>query len=193
MQIKSKQFFYVSIVLLLISAGAVGAAFVTGQNQLKAKSEVVSNLLAERDVSREKILLLQKAQVDAENIESVQILLDRLLPAKKEQEKLIADVIYTATGEAGIPFSQVSSFSFTGGNEPSDLSGTKPSIGNAGVFEYPFSLQINSISYATLLKLLSEIETNGRIVQVENIQISPESENPDNVSVNLSTKAFLKP
>ncbi len=142
---------------------------------------------------REKILQLQNAQQDVENLDDVTALLDRLLPQKKEQEKLIADVIFTATSEAGIPFSQVSSFSFSGSGEPSDLSGTVKSVDNPGVYEYPFTLQISDITYETLLGLLKEIETNDRIVQVANIQISPLGNGTSAVSVTIAAKAYIRP
>jgi len=190
---KPKQFFFILLTLLLVSLVSVIGAFLWGSDQLEVKSSEVSALIAERDVGREKILRLQNTRQDVENLDEVTLLLNRLLPEKKEQEKLIADIIYTATSEADIPFSQVSSFSFSGGSEPSDLSGTIASKGNPGVYEYPFTLQINEITYETLLQLLQEIETNGRIVQVENIQISPTSVNSSTVSVTISAKAYIRP
>ena len=151
---KPKQFFFILLTLLLVSLVSVIGAFLWGSDQLEVKSSEVSALIAERDVGREKILRLQNTRQDVENLDEVTLLLNRLLPEKKEQEKLIADIIYTATSEADIPFSQVSSFSFSGGSEPSDLSGTIASKGNPGVYEYPFTLQINEITYETLLQLL---------------------------------------
>jgi Tfp pilus assembly protein PilO len=190
---RSKQFFFVTLVLLLLSAASIIGAFTWGDGNLAAKSSEVAGLIAERDISREKILRLQNSQQGVVDLDEVTLLLDRLLPQKKEQEKLIADVIYTATSEANIPFSQVSSFSFSGGSEPSDLSGTIVSKGNPGVYEYPFTLRIDEIDYSTLLKLLQEIETNGRIVQVENIQITPTGANSTIVSANISAKAYIRP
>jgi Tfp pilus assembly protein PilO len=190
---QAKKFFFIMTALLLLSLVGIVGAFIWGKSQLETKASEMSMLLAERDATHERILRLQKAQGDTDNLEEITLLLDQLLPSEKQQDTLIADVIYTATAEAGIPFSQVSAFSFTGGNEPSDLSGTTLSEDQPGIYEYPFTLQINNISYATLLNLLVEIETNGRIVQVDNIQIAPDGDNPNNVSVNLSTKAYLKP
>lgn len=190
---KAKQSFYVLIAALILSAGGIVGAFYWGNNQLKAKSSVISDLIAAKDISQEKIINLQKAQKDTENLREVTELLDNLLPTTKQQEELIADIIFTATAESGIPFNQVSSFSFSGSSEPDTLSGTVLSKENPGVYEYPFTLQINEITYATLLKLLTEIETNGRIVQVDNIQISPDGDNASLLSVSLSTKAYLKP
>ena len=181
------------ITALVLSVLGIVGAYYWGDKQLQQKASDISNLLADRDVSQEKIIELKNAKQDANDIVEVNNLIDVLLPAKKEQEKLIADIIYTATAEAGIPFTKVISFSFSGGNEPNDLSGTVASKDNPGVYEYPFLLQIKDISYATLLKLLVEIENNGRIVQVDNIQIAPDATDPDSLEVSLNTKAYLKP
>jgi Tfp pilus assembly protein PilO len=189
---KAKQFFFVLLGLLALSIVGIVGAYRWGSIQLEAKANTISDLQADNDISAEKIIKLQKAQQDSNNIEEVSALLDRLLPKQKEQEKLVADIIYTATAEAGIPASKVTSFTFIGSGEPDTLSGTTVSATNPGVYEYPFSLQITGISYDTLLKLLKEIETNGRIVQVDNIQISPGDSSSD-LSVNLSAKAYVKP
>lgn len=193
MTLSAKKFFYVMITALILSVAGIVGAYYWGDSQLQSKATTISDLLADRDISQEKIIKLQKAKQDAAGIDNINQLLDTLLPPSKEQEKLIADVIYTATAEAGIPFGQVSSFSFSGSSEPDNLSGTTVSKDNPGVYEYPFTLQINDVSYTTLLKLLQEIETNGRIVQVANIQISPDASDPSVLSVSLNMKAYLKP
>lgn len=171
---------------------SIALAFYWGSNQLEEKSASVADLLADRDIAQEKIVRLKKAEQDTQNLESITVILDRLLPAKKQQESLVADIIYTATSEAGIPFNQVSSFSFSGGAAPDDLSGATLSKTTPGVYEYPFSMSIGSITYDTLLKLLVEIETNGRIIQVDNVQISPQS-GGNLLTVGLSMKAYIKP
>ena len=190
---RAKQFFFVMIAFIALSLAAVAGSFVWGKNLLATKAAAVSDLEADRDIAQEKILRLQKAQNDSKNLEKVSKLLDRLLPRTKEQDKLVADIIYTSTSEAGIPFSKVKSFSFSGGTDPDSLSGSVISKENPGVYEYPFSLQIDDISYETLLQLLTEIETNGRIVQVANIQIAPGADDPNILIVSLSMKAYLQP
>lgn len=188
----AKKFFFVLLGLLVLSFVAVAGSYVWGNNKLEKEAAAVSDLKADLDVTQEAIIKLQKAKSDAENVDSVIIVLDRLLPTQKEQDKLIADIIFTATAEAGIPFDKVTSFSFDSDSEPDDLSGTTLSRENPGVYEYPFNISISDISYETLLNLLREIETNGRIIQVDNVGISPSSIG-SNVSVQLSMKAYLKP
>lgn len=189
----AKKFYYVLIAILILSLASIVGAFYIGNQQLQAESDRISELLADRDVTREKIVRLQKAQNDTEDLSEIESLLDNLLPREKQQDELIANIIYTATAEAGIPFNKISSFTFSGGDEPNDLSGTVVSETNPSVYEYPFSLQIEEITYETLLQLLREIEQNGRLVQVDNVQISPDTTDPNIVSATLSTKAFVKP
>ena len=194
MSLKAKQFYFILIAGTVLSISAIAGAFVWGKGQLKTNSENVSKLIAERDAQRDNIITLQQADQQIEELEEVNILLDRLLPREKNQETLILDIIYTATSEAGIPFSNIGSFSFSGSGDPGALSGTEPVQGVASVYAYPFNLQITDIQYDTLLKLLREIETNGRIIQVSTIQITPSKEDAGLLTaVSLSMEAYLKP
>ncbi len=191
---KAKQFYFVLIALLFLSAGGIVGAFIWGKGQLETNASSVSNLLAERDAQREVIITLQQAEARTDEIESINKLLDRLLPKQKNQESLVLDIIYTATAEASIPVSSIASFSFSGSGDPDALSGTDPLKEIPGVLEYPFNIEVKDISYDTLLRLLNEIETNGRIIQVDNLQISPNKVDPGLLtSVSLSLKAYVKP
>lgn len=187
----ARKFHFILLGLILVSFAAVAGVYFVGNGKLDEQSKSLAVMKAERDVSQEAIIKLKKAKADSKDIDEVVSVLNRLLPNEKQQDKLIADVIYTATAEAGISFNKIISFSFEGGSNPDALSGTNASKENPGVFEYPFNLTINDISYETLLKLLNEIETNGRIIQVSNIGISPNELN-SNVNVQLSMKAYVK-
>lgn len=187
----AKKFFRVMIALVVLSFISIAAVFYWGSSQLEKRSATVSDLIADRDILQEQIIRLNKAQSDTGDLESTAEILNRLLPTEKQQESLIADIIYTATSEAGIPFNQVKSFSFSGGSAPDALSGATASKEVPGVYEYPFDMSIDSISYDTLLKLLVEIETNGRIIQVASVQISPQTSGL--LTIGLSMKAYIKP
>jgi len=191
---KAKQLYFILITLIILSAGGIIAAFLWGKGQLEANSESVSLLLAERDAQRENIIILQKAEVQSQEVDEVNALLNRLLPLEKNQETLILDVIYIATSESGIPLSSIATFSFSGAGDPDALSGTKPYKEITGVLEYPFNLELKDITYDSLLKLLTEIEQNGRIVQVDTVQITPSKLAAGLLnSVSLSMKAYVKP
>lgn len=194
MKINAKQFFFVMIALTVLSFGGIVGAFYWGEKQLQSKADTIANLQTDRDVAYDKILALHRAQQSAELADQATALLSTLLPAQKQQEALLADVIYTASAEAGIPLANLGAITFASGNEPSDLSGTEQLKEIPGVYTYPFNMSVQNINYDTLLKLLQEIENNGRLVQVDDLQISPDKSAPGQISsVNLSLKAFLKP
>jgi len=194
-RVTAKQFFYAMIAVIILGFGGIIAAFYWGEGQLNTKAASIADLQSDRDVASDKIIALQKAKKSGDDSVTAQVLLDRLLPTTKSQETLIADVLFTATQEAGIPGDDISAFSFSNTSEdPSKLSGTEPFSDVPGVLSYPFNLSIQNISYTTLLKFLKEVETNGRLVQIDNLQISPDKNAPGLISgVNLTMKAFLEP
>lgn len=190
----ARKLYLILISLIVLSALAIFGAFSWGKSRLEQNSITVSELIAERDAQQENIILLQKAETEKEKVEEVNELLERLLPKEKNQETLVLDIIYTATAESGISLASIASFTFSGAGDPNATSGTLPSKDVPGVLEYPFSLELTDISYDALLRLLQEIETNGRIVQVSTIQINPDKTNSGILSsVSLSMKAYLKP
>ena len=194
MKQNAKQFYYIMIAITVLSFGGIVGAFYWGEQKLQAKAQSLSELKTDNDIAQEKIIALNKAKKSAEIATTAETLLNKLLPAEKEQEKLVADVIYTASAEAGVPLDSIGALTFTDNGEPSALSGTEQSKDIPGVYVYPFTLSVSDISYDTLLLLLQEIENNGRLVQIDNIQISPDKETPGQITtVNLSMKAFLKP
>lgn len=192
--IKAKQFFYVMIAATALGFAGIVGAFYWGDSMLNKKAETIANLQTDRDIAREKVLALKKAKQGDTLIPEASSLLDTLLPKQKNQETLVADVIYTASAQAGIPISSITTLTFATSEEPSDLSGTEAFKEVPGVYSYPFSMTVQKISYDTLLKLLVEIESNGRLVQVDEVQISPDKSKPGEISsVSLTMKAFLKP
>lgn len=182
------------IATTILSFGGIIGAFYWGNSLLESKAATLADLQADVDIAQEKIIVLKNAVKSSELADDAEQLLGRLLPTKKEQEKLIADVIYTASAEAGIPLAKLGALSFNNSEDPSDLSGTEPYTPVPGVYSYPFTMSVKDVSYETLLILLQEIEQNGRLVQIDNLEISPDKEVPGDIAVvNLTMKAFLKP
>jgi Tfp pilus assembly protein PilO len=191
---KAIRLYFLLITLLVLSAGGIVGTFAWGRNQLEANSNTVSSLLAERDAQRDNIIILQQAEAQLAEAEYANSLLEKLLPKEKNQEALVLDIIYTATAESKIPISNITSFSFSGSDGPSALSGTIPLKEIPGVSEYPFNLELKNISYTALLTLLSEVEKNGRIIQIDVVQITPSKTSSGLLtSVNLSMKAYVLP
>lgn len=188
------RFYKVMIVGLLVAVIASIGGFYWADKQLKARSLSVSRLMAERDAQTDKIEKLKKSKNSAQDVAKLNDIINALLPKQKNQENLIADIIYTATKEAGIPPSQITTISFSGTGSPDALSGTSASKDIQGVFVYPFSIQIRDISYSTMLKLFGEIEKNKRIIQADQVQISPDKTRAGYLSsLSLSLKTFVQP
>ena len=193
----AKKFFFILVGILGVTILGIFAAYFLGNSQLEAEASEVSNLKADYDVTAETIVKLQQSKLQDEEVTDLNQLLDRLLPTTKEQDKLIADIIFTARQEAGIAFENVSTFSFTGSSSPNDRSGTERSIDFPDAYEYPFTLTVEEISYEQLLNFLREIEANGRIIQVDNVQITPianiDSGGIESLTVNLTMRAYIRP
>ncbi len=190
----AQRFYKVLIACLFVAVFVSIGGFLWADKQLKTKSLNVSNLIAERDAQTDKIDRLNKSKNSVQDVSKLNEIINSLLPQQKKQENLIADIIYTATKEAGIPTSQITTISFSGTGSPSSLSGTSASKDIQGVFVYPFSIQIKDISYTTMLKLFAEIEKNKRIIQADQVQISPDKSRAGNItSLSLSLKTFVQP
>jgi Tfp pilus assembly protein PilO len=100
-----------------------------------AKAATIANLQSDTDVAQEKIIAIKNTKKNADYVEEAEKLLNALLPTKKEQEKLIADVMFTASAEAGIPLQNIGALNFNSNENPSDLSGTEQFKDVAGVLE----------------------------------------------------------
>ena len=140
--IKAKQFFYVMIAATALGFLGIVGAFYWGDMMLNERASTIADLQADRDISSEKILALKKAKQSDALLPDTKALLDRLLPKQKNQDTLVADVIYTASSEAGIPLQSISSLSFNASDAPSDQSGTVAFKDVPGVLSYPFSMSI---------------------------------------------------
>ena len=188
------RFYKIMIGVMILSAVISVGGFIWADKQLKTKSVEVSNLLAERDAQTDKIDNLSRSKNSAQDTKKLNDIINSLLPKQKNQENLIADIIYTATNEAGIAPAQITTISFSGTGSPDNLSGTSASKDVQGVYVYPFSIQIRDISYATMLKLFSELEKNKRIIQADQVQISPDKTRSGYLSsLSLSLKTFVQP
>ena len=187
--------FYKLLLLSIFLAFVLSVGgFLWADKQLRSKSLNVSKLMAERDAQIDKIEMLNKSKSNPQDIAKLNDIINALLPKQKKQENLIADIIYTATNQAGIPNSKITTITFNGTGSPDSLSGTTASKDVQGVFVYPFSIQIRDISYDTMLQLFSEIEKNKRIIQADQVQISPDKSKPGYLSsLSLSLKTFVQP
>lgn len=189
-----KRFFMIMMAVFILSIGASTAGFYWADQQLSAKSRIVSELLADRDAEADKITKLEASKNSAQNADELNKLITTLLPEQKDQDNLVANITYTATKTAGLSADQITNIAFSATASPTALSGTTQSKDVQGVYVYPFTLQLKDISYATMLKLFAAFESNQRIIQADQVQITPDKSHPGLISsLSLSLKTFVQP
>ena len=189
-----KRFFMIMVAILILTVGGGGAAIYWADSILKVKAHTVSELLADRDIQSDKIDKLRNAKKSVQNAKSASDLINRLLPNQKSQDNLVANIIQTATREAGVPPDQISSISFNSSGTPTSLSGTTLSKEIKGIYVYPFILQLKDIPYTTMIKLFAAFESNQRIIQADQVTLTPDPINPGMLAnVSLSLKTFVQP
>ena len=189
-----RKFFMIMLGVLGISVAVSVAGFLWADGQLLKKSTTVSQLLAERDAQSDKIDKLKSSKNSVQDATKLNELINALLPKQKQQENLVVDIIYTATKQAGIVTTQITNISFNTTGAPDGLSGTTLSKEVQGVYVYPFSIQLKDISFDTLIRLFSELEKNKRIIQADQVQITPDKTRAGYLNnVSLSLKTFVQP
>ena len=189
-----KRFFIIMLAVLSLATATSIMGFLWADKQLKKSAASVSELLATRDVQTEKIESLKASKKSVQDPKTLEALINTLLPKQKKQDNLIANVINTATKQAGISTDQITNITFSGSNTPDSLSGTTLSKEVTGVYVYPFTLQLKNISYETMLKLFSEFEKSKRIIQADQVQIVPDKAKVGYLtSITLSLKTFVQP
>jgi DNA-binding transcriptional regulator YbjK len=180
--------------VLAVSVALSAAGFWWADGQLQKKSAVVSDLLAERDAQSDKIDKLKTSKNSIQDAKKLNDLIYALLPKQKQQENLVVDIIYTATKQAGIDSAQITNINFNSTGVPDSLSGTSVSKEIQGVYVYPFTIQLKDVSFNTLIQFFSELEKNKRIIQADQVQITPDKTRAGYLSgVSLSLKTFVQP
>ncbi|MEI7632469.1 MAG: hypothetical protein WCJ60_04070 [bacterium] len=189
-----KRLFSLMLAVLSLATVASIGGFLFADKQLSSSSKSVSLLKAEHDYQTDKINSLRSSNIAVPDSQGLNDLINSLLPRQKKQENLVADIIYTATTQSGIKPNQIVNISFSSSGIPDSLSGTSVSKDIKGVYVYPFTLQLKDISYQTMLKLFQELEKNKRIIQADQVAISPDKARAGYLSsVSLSLKTFVQP
>src|SRR5688572_10014962 len=122
-----KRFFFVMVGLMILVIGLGVSGFWFGDQQLKKQSMNLADLTAERDAAQKKLDDLQRLSNTPINQTETENLIKAILPADKQQQNLIANIINTAVAEAGIPSGRINNITFSGSGAPSDLSGATQS------------------------------------------------------------------
>lgn len=190
----AKRFSIIMTLLIVLSIGSAIGTIYYGTRLVSKKSVELSDKLAERDAQTDVIQRIKSSSSNSKDLEQLKKLVSEVLPTDKKQGELIADFLYTASSESGLPASAISSISFSGNASPDALSGAIKSKNVPEVYEYPFTIQMKSIPYTKLLDFLGQIEKNKRIITVDNLQLTPSVVDPNVVdTISLSLKTYIKP
>ncbi|MDQ3093645.1 MAG: type 4a pilus biogenesis protein PilO [bacterium] len=190
----AKKFFIVMALVLILSIGGGIGVIYYGDKFLSKQSMELAKLKAERDAQFDVIQKIKSATGNPEDLATLRDLTDQVLPAEKKQSDLVADFLFTATTQAGIPTRNIQNISFSGSAAPDSLSGAIKSKDIPGLYEYPFTIQLKNIPYQQLIVFFSELESNKRLITIDNLQITPSTLNPNTVdSLSLAVKTYLKP
>lgn len=192
---KPKRMFYLLLSISMASILLIIASLYLGNKNLDNSAEQTSKLMAERDVSREKINRLEQIRRQSRDVNENEQAVQLILPETKKQQTLVAEIIYSATREADISSERIRNFDLSGSTEASsasgDLSGTEKVSGMTGVYSYPFSMRVDSISYSQIIKLLKAIEGNQRLIQVSETAITAAEDGKLNLA--LTMEAYIQP
>ncbi len=190
----AKKFFLVMVAMVILSIGAAFGAIYYGDKFLSVKSQDLARSIAERDAQTDVISRIKSSASTSKNLDDLRTLVGQVLPNEKRQGDLVADFLYTASTQAGIPTGNITNISFSSGATPDTLSGAVKSKAISDVYEYPFTIQMKDIPYNKLLGFFTELEKNKRIISIDNLQLTPNSKDPNILnSVTLSLKTYIKP
>ena len=192
---KAKKAFYIMIGVLSVTFIAGGGGFYLTDQRLQEKSVKISELKADQAIIEQQVNIYEDARQKIEELSFIEDLANQVLPESKEQAELISE-IRTFAELSNMP---IQSIDFNSGNSLTldlDTSQTTPADGIAGVLVLPtnvtFQVSERGPLYSDLIEFLERIENNRRKMQITDITLSPNPENPNLLSaVNVSIDVFV--
>ena len=169
-----KKAFFAMTALLLIVMAVGGGIFYLVDEQLESKASEVSSLKADIDILDLKIKNSRDAAIELEKYEDVSSILDDVLPPKKIQDDIIAEILdITERNNAGLNDISFAA-SVDGLDGVPDFSQSQTSLvdGVAGVLAVNIRLS-TSATFDDMLKLLKDFEQNQRKMQVVSVDVAP--------------------
>ena len=201
------------IVLLVIGTGA---AVYSGNILLKKTSDSLVQLKLEKNTIDEQKKALTLAKKDIEKYAELDSISKKIVPKDKDQAKSIREIINIAE-QNGIKISSIDFPTSTLGitppktttteGESSDQSTQKPAAppisqvlpadGLKGVYKLELTIESektnSTITYASLINLLTALENNRRTAQVSSLDISPSTNNLETLTSTVKINVFIKP
>lgn len=215
MSLTPKRSFFIMLSSVLLLLCILVAIVILGNGWLKGKSaqlhaEKLNLLLVD-----EQQIAVNRAQKDIEKYQVIESIANSIVPKDKDQARSVREISLLAN-QSGVP---ISSFTFqastlgrtskttktpaegdaaSGATAPAAPSITQatPVKGMKGVYEMAITVQSDikrPVPYGSLIQFLELLEKNRRTAQVNSIEITPDSNSPELLTLQLGINVFIKP
>lgn len=204
----TKKAFFITLGLLILTAGITVTGIVFGSSMLKKKSAELVELKLQDQLIEEQQVALVQANKDIEKYQELETISKSIVPRDKDQAKTVREII-TLADQSGVSISSITFPDSTLGTNPTSgapttttpktqtpsISQVKPVDGITGLYQLEVTISVSDVSptYNQLIDFLSRLEQNRRTAQVTSISINPDGFNRNLVSFDLTMNVFVKP
>ena len=187
MTITPKQFFYVSLGVIVVAAGLGGYGYVYALGRLHTSSANLAMVMGQQAADQDTIDGLTKMKSEyAKIVVPALPLMDAALPRTKNQTQLLSQ-LQTIAGNRGLALGTVTFSSSSG--LPSDLSQTVPA---GSVLALPVTFDVHG-TFAQLQAFLTDLETLNRFTNVTTLTVSKSGTASQGLAYSISLNAYVKP
>lgn len=198
---EAKKLHYVLIAGTVVLGVLFFASGILANTILTKKSQELSKLKAQSEVTLELQNTIKKDKADIAKYSDLNNIAKAVVPQDKNQAQTVGEIVNIAN-ESGI--GNLSSITFPastlGGNgkasTTNNLTQVTPVSGISGVYLLPITVTqnpSNPVPYSRFITFLQKLENNRRTAQVSAINIQPDSKNPNNISFTLTVNEYIKP
>ncbi len=200
-----KRFFFVMLAATIVLAGAFIGVILFGKNLITAEGSTLKDLRLENAVLDKQTTALNQAKRDIAEYSELEIIAKSVVPQDKDQARTVLELVNIAN-ESGIrltgvnfPASQLGQVSGRGSRNrvvDNNLTQLTPLDSPKGVYSMEIRLDTDPdrpVQYGQLIDFLRRLENNRRTSQVANIQITPDINNRNILSFNLTVISYIKP
>jgi Tfp pilus assembly protein PilO len=188
-KIDAKKVFFGLVALNILLIGATLAVFATASSAAGKKSQKISQLKAEQQSNDQLIGYYKVLQNTLKSNQDLESIIQKVLPADKDQSLALADIDNLSKKDK-VAIQQINFNPGTSKGAGQTL--TSPS-GIKGVSVISVSLNCAGVPYTNLLTFLKDIENTQRRMQINSLNISPNTTNPSLLDhVDLIVDIYLK-
>lgn len=200
----AKKVFFILIAGTVLAVGAFIGTVSMGKNLIVKEGNRLKGLKLEDAVLDRQATTLTQAKRDIEEYSDLETIAKSVVPQDKDQAKTVLELV-TIAGETGIELSgitfpaselgQVTTGKKSAATD-SKLTQLTPLSSPKGVYSMEITLTTDPespVRYDQLIGFLERLEKNRRTSQVSEIQITPDPDNRNLLSFNLTVISYIKP